>query len=241
MVKGILLSAMPDAGIVDVSHEVPPFRKDIASYLLRSTYPHFAQGTVHLVLVDMFHDTVPRLVCCHYNEQYYIAPDNGILPAAFKTNVIAGRLCFELINGSTFADCLSAAARCATLMLAGNIESLPSISLATTAGEQPERSGADREFTLNVQYVDHFGNAVTNLHLTQFEKMNPGRRFRLDIMHVAELTAISGNYSDVAAGEHLCRFNKNGLMEICVNQGSAANLFGLRPGGQHNYLKIMFE
>ncbi len=241
MARGILLSALPDTRIIDVSHEIQPFRKDMASYVLRSSYPHFAPGTVHLLFVDVYHDAVPRLVCVYHEGHYFIAPDNGILPAALGMNAPEGRLCFELQAGNSFADWLSAAAKCISMIANGTIDQLSSIRLAPMEKVETKKDEKQVDSNVDIQYVDHFGNAVTNIQREYFDKMNTGNRFRLDIMHVTELNTISESYSDVPPGELLCRFNRNGLMEICVNQGSAASLFGLRTGGQHNYLKITFE
>jgi S-adenosylmethionine hydrolase len=241
MTKGVLLSALPDIRIIDVSHEIQPFRKDMASYVLRSSYQHFAPGTVHLVLVDVYHETVPRLVYAYHDGHYFIAPDNGILPAALVADAFDGRLSFELQAGNSFADWLSAAARCISMISDGVVDQLPSIRLSVMETAEKKNEETQGEYDVEVQYVDHFGNAVTNLHRGYLEKMSPGNRFRLDIMHVTELNTISESYTDVPPGELLCRFNRNGLLEICVNQGSAASLFGLRTGGQNNYLKIRFE
>jgi S-adenosyl-L-methionine hydrolase (adenosine-forming) len=39
---------------------------------------------------------------------------------------------------------------------------------------------------------------------------------------------ISGSYADVPQGEKLVLFNSAGYMEIAINKGNAAGLFGLR-------------
>ncbi len=241
IVRGVLLSALPDARIIDVSHEIQPFRKDMASYVLRSSYQHFAPGTAHLVLVDVYHEAVPRLVCAYHDGHYFIAPDNGILPAALAMDTFDGRLSFELRAGNSFADWLSAAAKCVSMIADGSVDQLPAIRLSVMEKAEKKKEEIPGEYDVEVQYVDHFGNAVTSLHREYLNKMSPGNRFRLDIMHVTELNTISDSYTDVPPGELLCRFNRNGLLEICVNQGSAASLFGLRTGGQNNYLKIRFE
>ena len=39
---------------------------------------------------------------------------------------------------------------------------------------------------------------------------------------------ISGSYADVSQGEMLVLFNSAGYMEIAINKGNAAGLFGLK-------------
>src|ERR1700722_7244995 len=51
-VKGALLTAVPDANIVDISHDVPPQDVEGARLALARYWRRFPPGTVHLVVVD---------------------------------------------------------------------------------------------------------------------------------------------------------------------------------------------
>jgi S-adenosylmethionine hydrolase len=63
-----------------------------------------------------------------------------------------------------------------------------------------------------------------------------------ELLHAkeVEIKDLKKNYRDVAPGKKLCRFNSNGYLEICLNQGKAASLFGLKLGSIHNDIKITF-
>ena len=45
---------------------------------------------------------------------------------------------------------------------------------------------------------------------------------------------ISGSYADVPQGEKLVLFNSAGYMEIAINKGNAAGLFGLKGYSENN-------
>ncbi len=238
--KGILLSTIPGANIVDISHEVKRHDAAQAAYLLRAVYAGFPPGTIHLVLVDVFYEQFPRLILAAHNEQFFLAPDNGVVPLALNTQPQGAWSCFELKKENSFRDWLKAAASIALQLRDARPQSLglPPVTLkAPSNNAAPQDNGA----TCSILYIDNFGNVVTDMDRTRFDQLNRNGRFSLRFMLVNEVTAISTSYTDVRQGEHLCRFNRNGHLEICVNKGNAADLFGFRTGGKHNNIKITFE
>ncbi len=89
-------------------------------------------------------------------------------------------------------------------------------------------------------HIDHFQNVVINLTRRQFDELCNGKPFSLQFTQVEEINEINNSYGEVREGYKLCRFNSNGYMEICINRGSAASLFGLRLGSRHNNIKLIF-
>src|SRR5213593_3709732 len=51
-VKGVLLSQVHGAALVDITHQVPPGDVRAAQYILSSVWHRFPQGSVHLAVVD---------------------------------------------------------------------------------------------------------------------------------------------------------------------------------------------
>src|SRR5437868_6046831 len=50
--KGRILSRLPDARIIDVTHEVPVYWPAEAGFWLSRSYEYFPTGTVHIAVVD---------------------------------------------------------------------------------------------------------------------------------------------------------------------------------------------
>ena len=48
-VKGTILSMLPDATIVDVTHEIEPFNVSQAGFTLKNCYRCFPPGTIHII------------------------------------------------------------------------------------------------------------------------------------------------------------------------------------------------
>src|SRR5512142_2367181 len=79
-VKAVLLSAIPDVRIVDVTHEVPRFDVLGGALLLEACVPWFPAGAVHLAVVDPGVGTARRALCAVDAEgRTFVAPDNGLL------------------------------------------------------------------------------------------------------------------------------------------------------------------
>jgi S-adenosylmethionine hydrolase len=77
-------------------------------------------------------------------------------------------------------------------------------------------------------FIDNFENVIVNITQEQFEQQRKGRRFKIVFKRDEVVERISGSYADVAEGEKLVLFNSAGYMEIAINKGNAAGLFGLK-------------
>lgn len=242
--RGILMQHAPALPVIDISHEVEPYQSAQAAYLLASAYGSFPQGTVHVLLFDIFYDASPRLILSRHNGHYFLSPDNGTLPAALGT-LPESWLCMELTAKDSFTDWLHTAGKTINnLVILSQSKDNQQINLSTyqpkpgTPG-RPQVTGD--EVSCEAIHIDHYGNVVINMTRQEFEGLRNGRRFRLQFMMAEEIADLSDHYHDVREGFKLCRFNSHGHMEICINRGDAASLFGLRPGSKHNDIKIYFE
>ena len=50
-IKGHILSQLPDASIIDVSHDIPPFNISVAAFCLKNCYQDFPEGIISLELI----------------------------------------------------------------------------------------------------------------------------------------------------------------------------------------------
>src|SRR5438046_10392747 len=78
-VKGVLLSQVHGAALVDITHQVPPGDVRAAQYIFSRVWHRFPQGSVHLVVVDPGAGTARRALAAEAGGQLFVAPDNGLL------------------------------------------------------------------------------------------------------------------------------------------------------------------
>ena len=76
-------------------------------------------------------------------------------------------------------------------------------------------------------FIDNFENVVVNITKEEFEEQRKGRRFQISFMRNEVISTLSENYASVSPGEKLAWFNSAGYLEISVNKGNMAGLFGL--------------
>ncbi len=237
--RGILMqyTGMP---VLDISHEVTRFHMPQAAYLLSSAYHRFPTGSIHIPLINLF-PAIPHLILSEYNGHYFLAPDNGILTMALGVTPTTW-LCAEMSKDDTYSQWLHNAGNAISRLKDQKpraIEFQPYTLTLTPQMPMPLVNGD--EAVCEVIHIDHYENVVTNMTESLFNRLRDGRRFRIQFMLVEDIDIISTGYYDVREGYKLCRFNSNGYLEICINRGKAASLFGLRLGSKLNDIKIIFE
>lgn len=243
--KGVLMQHVPGVPLVDISHHIETFNVQQAAYVMLSAYPNFPKDTCHVLLFDIFHDASPRLLLCEYDGQYLLGPDNGILSLAFGEALKNVWLVCELSEKDQFLDWLQQAGRVAAQLQTRAAEELrlPKASLKVVPHHwQPVINGDSVE--CHVIHIDRYENVVVNLTRAQFDEIGQGRPFRIQFMRDEELTQISNHAHEVGEGQKLCRFNGSGFLEICINRGKAASLFGFKLHREkhfiYNTIKVYF-
>ena len=76
--KGVLLSALPGATLVDITHSIPPGDVRSAAHVLGRVRRRFPAGTVHLAVVDPGVGTERAALVVAAGGQFFVGPDNGL-------------------------------------------------------------------------------------------------------------------------------------------------------------------
>ncbi|MFM8913075.1 MAG: SAM hydroxide adenosyltransferase, partial [Flammeovirgaceae bacterium] len=79
-----------------------------------------------------------------------------------------------------------------------------------------------------VLFIDNFENVVINITREEFEEHRQGRPFKIVFTRNEVIETLSEHYAAVAENEKLAWFNSAGYLEIAVNRGNMAGLFGLQ-------------
>ena len=82
-VKGVILKQIPEARIVDISHNISPHNLTEAAFIIRNCYHDFPEGTIHIIGVSTIEsEHTPHTIICT-EGQYFIGADNGIFSLIF--------------------------------------------------------------------------------------------------------------------------------------------------------------
>lgn len=217
--KGVLYRLDPAIPVIDLVADAPRDPR-AAAYLLAAYAQDFPPPAVFLCVVDPGVGGERAACALRIDGRWFVGPDNGL----FNVVAMRGRD-VEWWDITWRPQRLSATFQGRDLFapVAGGI----------AAGRPPPgqpcdaRSRIDRtwpEDEARVLYVDHFGNAITGISAARA----PGGDARL-LVHGRAL-ARARRYGDVAAGEAFWYENANGLVEIAVNGGRAAETLGLHCG-----------
>ena len=231
-VKGSILSEMPEVTIVDVSHVIAPFDRFKAAFVLKNAYHHFPDGTVHIIGVDTFEDEATMHVAVKINNHYFIGADSGIFSLMFPNQQAdeivqltiqqeAHHQSFPLFNVFVKGACHMA--RGGSLETIGRkIQNFrQSLMISPTLGEL--HLGA------SVVHIDSFGNIITNISQELFEEQRQNRRFAIIFRRNSKnISRLSKGYNDVTDGDVCAFFNSSNFLEIAINRGSIARLFGAK-------------
>jgi S-adenosylmethionine hydrolase len=229
--RGALMRLAPGVAIVDVTHEISHFNLLEAAFVAKSTCPKFPPGSVHLLGVDPEGGTRIAIVAMRIGDQYYVAPDNGVLSLVREREaaewVLAdperlpvpphGRAFLAEHRLAPVAAALAAGKSLADIGAPGNIREY-------LWGEPSYTDSALRGV---IVHIDHFGNAITNIRRDHFMQLKGERSFQIFIRNL-RLQRIVGSYGDGARGDSLAIFGDNGHLEIALREGNAAKLLGLK-------------
>jgi S-adenosylmethionine hydrolase len=227
-----LLKQAPGARLIDITHEILPQDLISAAFILKEISLYFPKGTVHLAVVDPGVGTDRRKIIAVEAEQFYIAPDNGLLTYLFqrpgcRVYAVEETPLLSFPKSPTFA---------------GRDHFAP-IAALLSKGTPPEALGHEIKDPVLLQalfpkaegewiegkvvYIDHFGNAITNVTEADLNGLFSSKEIALKIKKV-RLLGLKRNYSEGEKRSGNLIVNSSGHLEIFVPGGSARDLLGLR-------------
>jgi S-adenosyl-L-methionine hydrolase (adenosine-forming) len=216
--------------IIDISHNIPPFNYPQAAYICRSAIKNFPPFTYHIILVNLFDSKPEQLLLAYHKDQYLLCADNGLLTMileekpelvigipldklAVKNTIyctmIMGKVVNQLVNGESIKDI-----------------GIPDVDYLEKHHLRPLLDNNWIEG--QIIFIDNFENVIVNITREQFEEQRKGRSFRIVFKRDEMIDRINESYADVNEGEKLALFNSAGYLEIAINKGNAAGLFGLK-------------
>lgn len=229
-VKAQLLQINPGFQIIDISHDIPPFNYPQAAYICRSAIKNFPPYTYHLILVNLFEHKPEQFLLAFHKEHYFLCADNGLLTMILEEKP-------EMVIGIPLEKLTARNSLHFTAEMGKVVDQL-------VRGESIQRIGnPDPPFMAThhlrplldnnwiegqIIFIDNFENVIVNITHEQFEEQRKGRSFKIVFKRDEVIDRISESYADVNEGEKLALFNSAGYLEIAINKGNAAGLFGLK-------------
>ncbi len=252
VMKGVISGIAPQARLIDLTHAVPQGDVKRGAYHLWVAVPFFPAGTTFLVVIDPGVGTARRPLAVEWSQWRFVLPDNGLLtyllaqePA--RRAVVLASTAHRLSAVSTtfhgrdlFAPAAAHLARGVALEELGpEAQDLVRFPLPRLELE-PDRLRGE------VIHADRFGNVITSLGVFEHgaDKLTlkpwlPGPEQASCELEGTTVALPDGTrlplqrtFGEVPAGSPLAYVGSDGLLEIGINGGRAADALHLKRGDE---------
>lgn len=229
--KGTLLTEIPKATVVDISHQITRFDISEAAFTLKNAFLDFPKGSIHIAGVKTTHGSEDAHLLILYKGHYFIGSDNGLFSLVFDEapEKIYRLPTVENSDSATFVTKSIYAKAAARLAKGDKPEKIgtPSGDMVQAMSLQPLIEPDQIRGT--VQFVDSYGNLITNISEKIYDRVGDGRTGKIQLRTPKfKISSIKNHYSNVPEGETVAFFGSSGFLEISINFGSASKLLGMQ-------------
>ncbi len=218
--KAKLIETNPGIPIIDLFSDAPSQNPRAAAYLLAAYAEAFPKGSTFVCVVDPGVGSDRPGVIVEAGDQLFIGPGNGLFEMILRRTESEAKI-WE-INWQPDSVSASFHGRDIFAPVAGMIANgSDKPGIERSIDWQRQHNWPDD--LAEVIYIDHYGNAITGMR-EPFVK--PTIALQVNHLYLSK----AHTFSSVPEGQAFWYVNSNGLLEIAVNQGSAAELFNLSVG-----------
>ncbi len=251
IMKGVILNIVPNAQIVDITHNIEPQNIDQAALILNATYPWFPRKTIHVVIVDPGvggavkektsakktggpGPVIRRAMVVQSKFQTFIGPDNGVLTSSLYPDsrvyeITNQKYCLNNVSNTfhgrdVFAPCAGwIASGIAPSKMGPRV--LKPIRLDF---QQPQLKGATLQG--EVVHIDHFGNLTTNISHPLIRETFPSSATMTVTIGKHHIEGLVTGYYQMKKGQPGAIINSWNQLEIFCREDNAKKLLKARMG-----------
>ena len=215
----VLVAQAPGIPVIDLLSLAPAFAPKGAAYLLASIAEFTPANTAFVAVVDPGVGGDRGVLVVDTERHWFVGPDNGLLALAarhapratvWRVDWRPPRLSNSFHGRDLFAPLAARIAR------EGSPPGQPIELQAIEGSDWPDDLA-------EVIFIDHYGNVFTGLRARGIPR---GRLVRIG----ARRLKFARTFGEVSQGEAFWYENANGLVELAVNGGNAAQVLGVELG-----------
>jgi len=238
--KAVMLSINPSLQIVDITHQIKRFDVRMGAFVLASAAKYFPPRTIHVGVVDPGVGASRRPILIETMRSFYVGPDNGLLTLAARRD--GSMISYHITNRGYMLPRVSRTFH--------GRDIFAPVAAHLSKGTPPSEFGAEIADAVTPTFVeprlvegkvvgevihaDNFGNLITNIPLSALGWIGAktNARVRLKVGEISRTVAVTQAYAEVQPNEALLIEGSAELLEISMNQGSAARSFKGKTGSR---------
>ena len=245
--KAAIYKNIPGVIVIDISHQISPYNKTQAAYILKNSYKSFPPGTIHIIGIESELTPENSHLAMHFDNHYFIGANNGIFSLITENikpdKIVEINIHKNIISNFPVIDVFVKVAQ--HLSSKGSLDvigkKIKDIKELTEI--EPVINQKKDQILGSVIYIDNYGNVITNITKKVFNEVGKSRSFTIEARRV-KFKEIFSSYSQAIDfsvnkerreedGKKLALFNSAGHLELAIYKsnpesvGSASSLFAL--------------
>lgn len=231
--KAVMLSINPSVQIIDITHQVRRFDVRMGAFILASSAKFFPPRTIHVAVVDPGVGGPRRPILIETTKSYYVGPDNGLLILAARRDGYVRS--YHITNQEYMLPHIS--------RIFHGRDIFAPVAAHLSRGTSPSEFGPEitdpvtptyseprlvkKRVVGEVLHVDNFGNLITNIPPSALERIGAEMDtwLRVRVGATTRTVVVARAYAEVQPKQTILIEDSAGLLEIAMNQGSAARSF----------------
>jgi S-adenosylmethionine hydrolase len=224
--RGAMHQTEIDLPFIEITSRIEPFDIVEAAYLSSMVFEDFTRGRIHILASNVGATSFEGHLAAFYKGHYFLAPDNGVLSLIFGEDFND----YYLIPTNSYEQKIQKVYLpfINRLLKVNSLDEVASKAdkFNTKTRINPVMDGEELRGT--VLFVDHFGNAYTNIKKEEFDRFTADRPYQINLARHSSVNRISENFAEVKEGDPLCYFSDHGYLVASIKKSSAEKLLNLR-------------
>jgi len=252
--KAHLYRENPNVKIIDVTHDIKKNAIIDAAFLVKITYPHFPQNSIHIIDVNFLSSSNEKILkteqssenfnfthylAFYYDNHYFMCENNGIISSLCNINEIKEIVKIspdETYNNFRSFKAIPCWVKAATKLANGDsllsigekydLKDIELLNIPKVRHEIEQQEKRDK-IVFHSQYIDSYGNIITNLHKNFFDKIADGRttfHFYCTQTGTYKNRKISTEYNDKSDSQFILLFGHSQYLEISTKYAPFAKI-----------------
>ena len=231
ILKGKLASLCPGTTIIENATGLSPFNIQKSAFVLRNTFEHYPEGSVHIICVQSEYSEKSPHVIVKAKGHFFIGADNGIFHLLLNSEpdrivkLESHRDSQKINEARVFAEAAAAIIKDGDISAYGEEKK-------TIKEMIPFRATIEEDaISGSIIFIDTYGNAISNITHDLFKRVFSNKKFQVAIRSNSNIIDhISPSYNNESVGDLLAVFNSLDLLEIGINGTNASELLSLQAG-----------